>query len=101
MRTIDLGALQIFKAVVDEGGVAKAATRLHRVPSNITTRVKQLEARLGVALFDRRRRRLVLTRDGEVLLTYADRPPRPSGEAGGAPDGGAPRRSGERRVGEE
>ncbi len=91
MRTIDLGALQIFKAVVDEGGVAKAATRLHRVPSNVTTRVKQLEARLGIALFHRRGRRLVLTHDGEVLLTYADRLLRLSSEAEAALDGGAPR----------
>src|SRR5438309_11830250 len=91
MRTIDLGALQIFKAVVDEGGVAKAAARLHRVPSNVTTRVKQLEARLGRALFHRRRRRLVLTPDGEVLLAYADRLLRLSSEAEAALDGGAPR----------
>jgi DNA-binding transcriptional LysR family regulator len=91
MRNLDLGTLQIFKAVVDEGGVAKAATRLHRVPSNVTTRVKQLEARLGVALFHRRRRRLVLTADGQVLLGYADRLLRLSAEAEAALDGGAPR----------
>ncbi len=33
--------LQIFKTVVDEGGIVKAARKLHRVPSNITTRIKQ------------------------------------------------------------
>jgi hypothetical protein len=37
-RTIELDALQIFKAVVDCGGVTRAAAQLHRVPSNITTR---------------------------------------------------------------
>jgi DNA-binding transcriptional LysR family regulator len=91
MRNIELGALQIFKAVVDEGGVAKAATRLHRVPSNVTTRVKQLEARLGRALFRRQGRRLALTPDGEVLLGYADRLLRLSSEAETAMNGGAPR----------
>jgi DNA-binding transcriptional LysR family regulator len=91
MRNIDLAALQIFKAVVDEGGVAKAASRLHRVPSNVTTRVKQLESRLGTTLFDRRRRRLVLTPDGQVLLSYADRLLRLSSEAEAALNGGAPR----------
>jgi DNA-binding transcriptional LysR family regulator len=91
MRNIDLGALEIFKAVVDEGGIAKAATRLHRVPSNITTRVKQLEARLDIALFHRRGRRLVLTPDGQVLLAYADRLLRLSSEAEAALNGGAPR----------
>jgi len=73
MRKVDLSALEVLKAVVDEGGVAKAAARLHRVPSNVTTRVKQLEARLGTALFHRRRGRLVLTPEGQVLLGYADR----------------------------
>jgi len=91
MRNLDLAELQIFKAVVDEGGVAKAAARLHRVPSNVTTRVKQLEARLGTALFHRRRRRLVLTPDGQVLLAYADRLLRLSSEAEAALTGGAPR----------
>jgi hypothetical protein len=38
LRTIELGALEIFKAVVDCGGVTRAAAQLHRVPSNITTR---------------------------------------------------------------
>jgi len=91
MRNIDLGALEMFKAVVDEGGVAKAAARLHRVPSNVTTRVKQLQARLGTALFHRRGRRLVLTPDGHVLLAYADRLLRLSSEAQAALNGGAPR----------
>jgi hypothetical protein len=32
LRTIELDALQIFKAVVDCGGVTRAAAQLHRVP---------------------------------------------------------------------
>jgi hypothetical protein len=32
LRTIELDALQIFKAVVDFGGVTRAAAQLHRVP---------------------------------------------------------------------
>jgi Bacterial regulatory helix-turn-helix protein, lysR family len=47
LRTIELDALQIFKAVVDCGGVTRAAAQLHRVPSNITTRLKRLEEGLG------------------------------------------------------
>ena len=40
---MDLTALKIFKSVVEHGGINKAAARLHRVPSNVTTRIKQLE----------------------------------------------------------
>lgn len=73
MGTIDLAALEIFRAVVQEGGITKAAAKLHRVQSNVTTRVKQLEARLGTALFLRHRRKLVLSPEGQLLLAYTDR----------------------------
>ena len=65
--------LQIFKTVVDEGGIVKAARKLHRVPSNITTRIKQLEASVGIPLFHRDRQRLHLSPSGELLLGYASR----------------------------
>jgi DNA-binding transcriptional LysR family regulator len=51
MRSFDLDSLEIFCAVVREGGVLRAAERLNRVQSNVTTRVKNMEQRLGVALF--------------------------------------------------
>src|SRR5690606_32028736 len=51
----------------------RAAAALHRVPSNITTRVKQLEEKLGAKLFHRQGRRLVLSAEGKLLLGYADR----------------------------
>jgi DNA-binding transcriptional LysR family regulator len=73
MRTIDLDDLDIFRTVVREGGVTRAAGRLHRVPSNITTRIKQLERRLGVSLFQRQGRGLALTEPGRVLLGHAER----------------------------
>ena len=66
-------ALQVFKAVVAEGGISAAAKKLHRVQSNITTRIQQLEASLGVELFIREKRRLVLSSAGELFLGYADR----------------------------
>jgi DNA-binding transcriptional LysR family regulator len=81
MRNIDLTALEIFKTVAEQGGITKAAARLHRVQSNVTTRVKQLEERLGTTLFLRQHRRLVLSPDGRRLLAYADRLLRLSSEA--------------------
>lgn len=70
---MDLAALAIFRAVVHENGVTRAAAKLNRVQSNVTTRIKQLEAQLGVELFARDGRRLVLTPAGETLLPYAER----------------------------
>lgn len=68
---LDLESLAIFKAVVDEGGVVRAAHKLHRVPSNVTTRIKQLETYLGVRLFRREGRKLTLSAEGQTLLSYS------------------------------
>ena len=73
MGNIDLTALEIFKTVAEQGGITKAALRLHRVQSNVTTRVKQLEERLGTTLFLRQRGRLALSAEGTLLLAYAER----------------------------
>lgn len=70
---MDLSDLRIFRAVVREGGVTRAAERLHRVQSNVTTRVRQLEEDLGVGLFIREGKRLHLAPAGRVLIDYADR----------------------------
>ena len=88
---MDLAALKIFKAVVEQGGVTRAAAKLHRVPSNVTTRVKQLEEQLGAKLFLRNGRRLVLSSEGRLLLTYADQLLRISSEAETALRNGKPR----------
>ena len=47
-RYIELSDLRISSAVVREGGVTCAAERLHRVQSNVTTRIRQLEDDLGM-----------------------------------------------------
>jgi DNA-binding transcriptional LysR family regulator len=86
-----LVSLQIFKAVAESGGITRAAARLHRVQSNITTRVKQLEASLGAQLFHRHRRRLELSPEGRTLLAYAERLLALSSEARAALRSGAPR----------
>jgi len=70
---LDLSSLDIFLAVADEQSVTRASNRLGRVPSNVTTRVRQLEQELGVALFSRNGKRMRLTREGQVFLTYANR----------------------------
>ena len=70
---MDLSDLRIFSMVVRHGGVTRAAERLHRVQSNVTTRIQGLEEDLGVALFIREGKRLHLAPAGQMLLDYADR----------------------------
>jgi DNA-binding transcriptional LysR family regulator len=70
---MDLSDLRVFQAVVRTGGITRAAALLHRVPSNVTTRIKKLEADLDVALFMREGKRLQLSPQGKVLLDYANR----------------------------
>src|SRR5258708_6981935 len=70
---MDLSDLLIFSTVVREASVTRAAARLHRVQSNVTTRIRQLEEDLRVTLFIREGKRLHLAPAGHVLLDYAER----------------------------
>ena len=70
---MNLADLRVFKAVVDYGGVTKAAARVHRVQSNLTARIQHLEQDLGCQLFERAGRRMVLTPEGRRLYASADR----------------------------
>lgn len=70
---MDLAALAVFRAVARERSVTRAAAVLGRAPSNVTTRIQQLEAELGVALFQRERKCMLLTAEGETYLDYAGR----------------------------
>jgi len=70
---MDLADLRIFRAVVEQGGITRAAEKLNRVQSNVTTRIRQLEDDLGVELFIREGKRLHLSPTGRVLVDYADR----------------------------
>jgi DNA-binding transcriptional LysR family regulator len=73
LRTMELSDLRVFRAVVQTGGITRAAARLHRVPSNVTTRIRKLEEDLGTALFLREGRGLKVSPAGKTLLDYAER----------------------------
>ena len=88
---MDFVALQIFKAVADHGGISAAARKLHRVQSNVTTRIRQLEASLGTGLFIREKRRLVLSPTGELYRAYVEQMLQLSEQAREALLDGAPR----------
>jgi DNA-binding transcriptional LysR family regulator len=88
---MDFASLQVFAAVADEGGISPAARKLHRVQSNVTTRIQQLEASLGAQLFVREKRRLHLSPAGQVFRQYVGEMLRLAGEARSAVAGDAPR----------
>jgi LysR family transcriptional regulator, cell division regulator len=70
---LELTDLKTFSAVARTGGITRAAEELNTVQSNVTQRVKALEAEIGTALFERHSRGMTLTGAGRRLLPYAQR----------------------------
>ncbi|OZI60459.1 LysR family transcriptional regulator [Bordetella genomosp. 11] len=65
--------LETFIRIVDTGSFAGAAQAMHATQSTISARMRELEASLGVPLFDRSGHRAVLTPRGRALLARARR----------------------------
>ena len=65
--------LQAFVASAESGSATQAATTLGLTQSAVSRSINTLEARLGVKLFHRVRRRLVLSDAGRALLRDASR----------------------------
>lgn len=68
---MDIKHLQYFIEVSNFNSFSKAADHLFITQPTISKMVKNLEAELGVELFDRSRKKLVLTDAGKVLLEQA------------------------------
>lgn len=68
MRDLNLKATEYFEAVARLGSVTKASEELGISPSAVSQQLTLLEAQLGVKLFRREKRRLVLTLDGDRLF---------------------------------
>lgn len=64
--------LLYFWAVAREGSIQAACERLHLAQPTISGQIKRLETALGVKLFQRSGRGLVLTEVGRVVYRYAD-----------------------------
>jgi DNA-binding transcriptional LysR family regulator len=63
--------LRVFEAVARLRSITAASDELHTVQSNVTVRIQAIEDELGVVLFRRHSRGVVLTSAGERLLPYA------------------------------
>ncbi len=68
---MELRQLDHFIAVAEEESFTRAAGRVHVVQSALSASVQSLEKDLGVRLFDRTTRRVVLTDAGRTLLDHA------------------------------
>lgn len=71
LDVLTLDQLRTFVTVAESGSFRSGATRLSRVQSAISHAIANLEAELGVALFDRTGHRPVLTPEGQALLANA------------------------------
>lgn len=71
MRNATFRQLRVFNEVARQLSFAKAAHALHLTPPAVTMQVKELEAQIGLALFERQGRQVSLTTPGEYMLVYA------------------------------
>lgn len=72
MSDLNYHHLRYFRAVAHDGNLTRTAERLNLSQSALSIQIKQLEERLGHALFERRGRQLFLTEAGRIALDHAD-----------------------------
>jgi DNA-binding transcriptional LysR family regulator len=68
-----IGSLRIFTRIAELGSFSAVAREIRESHSAVTRQIGNLEAHLGVRLFQRTTRGLTLTEDGRELLGYARR----------------------------
>jgi len=71
LRQIDLGTLELFVLICDQGSIAAAARTAHAAASAVSKRISGLEAAAGGTLLDRHARGVRPTPMGERLLEHA------------------------------
>lgn len=70
---VELKDLVIFLKVAETGNISRAAKELNYVQSNVTARIKRLEAELNTPFFHRHNRGILLTPEGKALVAYAEK----------------------------
>jgi LysR family hydrogen peroxide-inducible transcriptional activator len=70
---ITLNQLECFRAIARRRHFAKAAATLGRTQPALSVQIQRLESELGVTLFERTGKQVLLTPAGEILSPYVDR----------------------------
>jgi len=73
VRRLPLSSLRVFEAAARLASFRAAALELNLTPGAISHAVKDLEQELGVTLFNRQRRGVAVTFEGETLLHHVAR----------------------------
>ena len=68
---LEVRHLRLIETVAREGGITKAATRLHLTQSALSHQLRDIEEKLGTPLFIRLNKKMLLTQAGERLLNAA------------------------------
>lgn len=68
---MDIAKLRLFCALANSLHFGRAADACHVSPSTLSRNIKQLEEDLGINLFERDNRSVVLTAEGEQFLVFA------------------------------
>lgn len=66
-----LQQLRYATAVADTGAISKAAQQFYISQPSLTNSLRELEQELGITIFHRTNRGVILTPDGDVFLGYA------------------------------
>jgi len=65
---VELQQLRGFLAAAKTASITEAAHQLRLTPSSVSVQIKKLEQELGVRLFDRAKKGLILTGSGKLFL---------------------------------
>jgi LysR family transcriptional regulator, transcriptional activator of nhaA len=72
MQRVNYHHLYYFLTIAHEGSVSNASKKLRLGQPTLSAQLKCLEESLGIDLFERKNKRLILTEEGEMVLQYAN-----------------------------